>query len=57
MYRFRDDKVMMLSDPKHWDHILPFIQSGDVPHGISLSDVDILTMYAADGHEDDDVFQ
>ncbi len=27
-----NDKVMMLSDPKHWDHILSFMQPGDVPH-------------------------
>jgi hypothetical protein len=55
MYSFRDKKVIMLSDPKHWDHILPFMQSGDVPHKIDLTDVDIRDMYAVDGHEDDDV--
>ena len=45
----------MLSDPKHWDHILSFIQSGDVPHRIVLTDVDIHTMYVVDDHEDGDV--
>jgi hypothetical protein len=25
MYSFRGKKVMMLSDPKYWDHILPFM--------------------------------
>ncbi len=45
----------MLSDPKHWDHILPFMQPGDVPHRIALTDEDIRAMYASDGHEDGDV--
>ncbi len=55
MYIFRAEKVMMLSDPKHWDHILPFIQSEDVPHRITLADVVIRSMHAADGHEDGDL--
>jgi hypothetical protein len=46
---------MMLSDPKHWDHILPFMQSGDVPHRIALTDADIRAIRAVDGHEDGDV--
>ena len=45
----------MLSDPKHWGHILPFIQSGDVPHRIALTDADIHPMHTADDHEDGDV--
>ena len=45
MYSFRAKKVMMMSDPKHWDHILPFMQPGDVPHRIVLTDVDIRAMY------------
>jgi hypothetical protein len=36
----------MLSDPKNWDHILPFMQTGDVPHKIVLTDTDIRTMHA-----------
>ena len=31
MYSFREKKMMMLNDPKHWDHILPFMQPGDDP--------------------------
>jgi hypothetical protein len=34
MYSFRAKKVMILSDPNHWDHILPFMQPRDVPHRI-----------------------
>ena len=45
----------MLSDPKHWDHILPFMQPGDVPHRIALTDADIRATHAVDGHEDSDV--
>ncbi len=52
MHSFRAEKVMMLSDPKHWDHILPFMQPGDVPHRIALADADIGAMLAADGHDD-----
>jgi hypothetical protein len=55
MYSFRAGKVMMLSDPKHLDHILPFMQSGDVPHKIDLTNADIRDMHAADRHEDGDV--
>ena len=55
MYSFRAKKVMMLSDPKHWDHILHFMQPGDVPHRIALTDADIRAMHAVDGHEDGDV--
>jgi hypothetical protein len=45
----------MLSNPKHWDHILPFMQPRDVPHRIALTDTDIRAMHAADSHEDGDV--
>ena len=34
MYSFRAKKVMMLSDPKHWDHMLPFMQPRNVPIGL-----------------------
>jgi hypothetical protein len=54
MYNFRAKKVMMLSDPKDWDHILPFMQPGDVPHRIDLTDADIHTIHTVDGHEDGD---
>ncbi len=39
-----------------WDHILPFMQPGDVPHRIALTDADIRAMYDADDHEDGDVY-
>ena len=55
IYSFRVKKVMLLSDPKHWDDILPFMQSEDVPHRIALTDVDIRAMHAANSHEDGDV--
>jgi hypothetical protein len=55
MYSFRVGKVMMLSDPKHWDHILPFMYPGVVPHRIALTGADIHTMHAADVHKDGDV--
>ena len=47
----------MLSDPKCRDHILPFIQPGDVPRRIALTDADrmIRAMHAADGQETGDV--
>ena len=45
VYSFRAKKVMMLSDPKHCDHVLPFMQPGDVPHRIALTDADIRAMH------------
>jgi hypothetical protein len=44
MYSFRAKKVMMLSDPKHWDHILPLMQPWDVSHKIALTDANIRAM-------------
>ena len=35
------------------NHILPFLESGDVPGVIVLTDIHV--MYVADGHVDDDV--
>ncbi len=55
MYSFRAKEVMMLSDPKHWDHILPFMQPGDVLRRIALTDGDIRAEHAADGHDDSEV--
>ena len=34
-----------MSDPKHFDTILPFLQPLDVPHRIDLTSADIKTMY------------
>ena len=40
--------------PRHC-YILPFMQPGDVPHRIALTDAHIRAMHAADGHKDCDV--
>jgi hypothetical protein len=56
MYSFRAKKVMILSDPKHWDHISPFMQPGDVPHRIALTDVDIPSIHDVGDREDGDVY-
>jgi hypothetical protein len=45
---FRHRKAMRLSDPKHVDHILPFLQSADVHHSIPLKSDDIKRMHATD---------
>ena len=39
---------MRLSDPKHFDHILPFLQPADVHHSIPLDSDDIGRMHAID---------
>ena len=49
MYSFKLRKVVRLSDPKHFDHILPFLQPDDLPHKIDLSAAEICDMHAADG--------
>ena len=49
MYSFRTRKVVRLSDPRHFDHILPFLQPADIPHKIDLTAADICDMHAADG--------
>ena len=42
---------MRLSDPKHFDHILPFLQPADVHHSIPVSSADIVRMHAHDHAE------
>ena len=37
-----------MSDPKHFDHILPFLQSADVHHAIPISREEIVRMHAID---------
>ena len=37
MYSFKLRKVVRLSDPRHFDHILPFLCPEDIPHSIDLS--------------------
>ena len=49
MYSFKLRKVVRLSAPKHFDHILPFLQPDDLPHKIDLSAAEICDMHAADG--------
>ena len=48
LWSFKHRKAMRLSDPKHFDHILPFLQPADVHHVIPLTGQDILRMHAAD---------
>jgi hypothetical protein len=37
-----------MSDPDHFDHILPFLQPADVPHKIDLTAADVLRMHKED---------
>ena len=48
LWSFRNRKAMRLSDPKHFDHILPFLQPADVHHSIPLDSDDIGRMHAID---------
>ena len=49
MYSFKLRKVVRLSDPRHFDHVLPFLCPEDIPHRIDLSANDICTMHEEDG--------
>ena len=40
---------LRLSDPRHFDHILPFLCPEDIPHRIDLSADDICTRHEEDG--------
>ena len=51
MYSFQLRKIVRLSDPRHFDHILPFLQPDDLPHKIALSPADICDMHAEDGDD------
>ena len=51
MYSFRLRKVVRLSDPRHFDHILPFLHPDSIPHAIDLSAADICQMHADDGDQ------
>ena len=51
LWSFKHRKAMRLSDPKHFDHILPFLQPADVHHSIPLSSADIIRMHAHDDAE------
>ena len=39
---------MRMSDPKHFDHILPFLHPADVHHAIPLTAQEVLRMHAKD---------
>ena len=49
MYSFQLRKVVSLSDPCHFDHILPFLRPEDIPHRIDLSADDMCKMHEEDG--------
>ena len=51
MYSFKLRRVVRLSDPRHFDHILPFLCPEDIPHRIDLSAEDICKMHEEDGDE------
>ena len=49
MYSFKLRKVVRLSDPRHFDHILLFLCPEDIPDRINLSADDICKMLEEDG--------
>jgi hypothetical protein len=49
IYSFKLRKVVRLSDPRHFDHILPFLCPEDIPHRIDLSADDICKVHEEDG--------
>jgi hypothetical protein len=49
MYSFKLRKVVRLSDPRHFDHILPFLCPEDIAHCIGLSADDICKMHEEGG--------
>jgi hypothetical protein len=49
MYSFKLRKVVGLSDPRCFDHILPSLCPEDIPHRIDLSADDICKMHEEDG--------
>jgi hypothetical protein len=51
MYSFKLRKVVRLSDPRHFDHGLPFLCPEDIPHRIDLSADDICKMHEEDGEK------
>jgi hypothetical protein len=48
LWSFKHKKTMRMSDPKHFDHILPFLQPADVHHTIPLTDQEVVHMHAKD---------
>jgi hypothetical protein len=48
LWSFKHKKAMRMSDPKHFDHILPFLQPADVHHAIPLTVQEVVCMHAKD---------
>ncbi len=51
LWSFKHKKAMRMIDPKHFDHILPFLQPADVHHAIPLTAQEVVRM-----HTKDDIF-
>jgi hypothetical protein len=50
LWTFKHKKAMRMSDPKHFDHILPFLQPADAHHTMPLTAQEVVRM-----HDKDDV--
>jgi hypothetical protein len=48
LWSFKHKKAMRMSDPKHFDHILPFLKPADVHHTIPLTAQEVVRMHAKD---------
>jgi hypothetical protein len=46
LWSFKHKKAMQMSDPKHFDHILPFLQPADVHHTLPLTAQEVVRMHA-----------
>ena len=52
MYSFKLKKVVRMSDPQHFDHLLPFLHPDDIHHKIDLTPEEIMRMHSEDGSEE-----
>jgi hypothetical protein len=48
LWSFKHKKAMRMSDPKHFDHILPFLQPAEVHHTIPFTAQEVVRMHAKD---------
>ena len=48
LWSFKHKKIMRMSYPKHFDHILPFLQPADVHRTIPLTAQEVVRMHAKD---------
>jgi len=48
LWSFKHKKGMRMSDPKHFDHILLFLQQADIHHAIPLTAQEVVRMHAKD---------